>query len=144
MRNCKKHGDYAVFLITSRKCKLCVKDYFSIYRKKHRVKFAKQFKERYSTEKHLRKRKEYYLKNKEIILQQCKEWRKNNHERFKNKCKEYHKKYRNSLNDTYIKKSFLNNGKSKIDLPEELIKSKRLHILLKRKIKELKNANNKC
>ena len=140
----------AVFSISSKVCPICKieKDlsnfgkYFSKERQKYRVQnYCK------SCEKSEKKKRsaEYYEVNKEARKQYQKEYRANpnNKEKLKAVSQKFKIKYREELQDCYVRDRLTQDNKIpnyvSRELPE-IVEAKRLQIKIKRKIKSLKNG----
>lgn len=120
-------------------------------------------KKKYMTEYH----KKYYLANKEKIKARAKQWFKDNKEKDSARNKAYHKANRDKRNDksrkwnkdnrvrvreykntrtrelcdSYVKRSFTKNSNlTAKDIPQSLIKAKRLELQMKRSIKDQRNG----
>ena len=91
----------------------------------------------------------YYAKNREKILAKTLEWRTKNPEKVKDsyakyyaenseKVKAFEIRYTKELRDSYIKKQIKQQtGVPYEHITQDLIETKRLHILIKRKLKDL-------
>ena len=140
----------AVFSISSKVCPLCKveKDlsnygkYFSKERQKYRVQnYCK------SCEKSEKKRRlaDYYEANKEARKQYQKEHRANpnNKEKLKAVSQKFKIKYREELQDCYVRDRLTQDNKIpnyvSRELPE-IVEAKRLQIKIKRKIKSIQNG----
>jgi hypothetical protein len=87
--------------------------------------------------------KKYRKNNRETIKEKAKKYRENNKEKAKEyrennkeKFKQYHKNMCENLTDYYIKVRL---KKTKEDIPNEIIETKRLTLQLKRELKTIKN-----
>ncbi len=80
----------------------------------------------------------HYKQNRKSVLLRHKEWKKNN----KQLVNEQQKRATERLSRSYISKLMLPLKYN--DIPQELIQVKRIHLLIKRKIKEKVNGNKKC
>ncbi|MFI5405465.1 MAG: hypothetical protein ACHQ1D_03010, partial [Nitrososphaerales archaeon] len=128
---------------------LKIKEIQSRYKEKNKEKYL---------EKNRINNKKYYILHKEEILLWHKQYRIENkaknyilakkwHLKNKEKMKKYHRNYtkksRNELGDSYIK--YLLTSKSNflkyLDITSELIEVKRIHLKLKRKLKEITHVN---
>lgn len=140
----------AVFSISSKVCPICKTEkdlsnfgkYFSKERQKYRVQnYCK------SCEKSEKKRRsaEYYEANKEARKQYQKEHRANpnNKEKLKAVSQKFKIKYREELQDCYVRDRLTQDNKIpnyvSRELPE-IVEAKRLEIKIKRKIKSLQNG----
>lgn len=140
----------AVFSISSKVCPICKTEkdlsnfgkYFSKERQKHRVQnYCK------SCEKSEKKRRsaEYYEANKEARKQYQKEHRANpnNKEKLKAISQKFKIKYREELQDCYVRGRLTQDNKIpnyvSRGLPE-IVEAKRLQIKIKRKLKSLNNG----
>jgi hypothetical protein len=140
----------AVFSISSKVCPICKTEkdlsnfgkYFSKERQKYRVQnYCK------SCEKSEKKRRsaEYYEANKEARKQYQKEHRANpnNKEKLKAVSQKFKIKYREELQDCYVRDRLTQDNKIpnyvSRELPE-IVEAKRLQIKIKRKIKSLNNG----
>lgn len=141
---------YAVFSISSKVCPICKTEkdlsnfgkYFSKERQKYRIQnYCK------SCEKSEKKRSsaEYYEANKEARKQYQKEYRANpkNKEKLKAVSQKFKIKYREELQDCYVRDRLTQDNKIpnyvSRELPE-IVEAKRLQIKIKRKIKTLQNG----
>lgn len=150
---CKHHGELIVdkcFVKTERRwgfkqyysCKQCKMDSENKWRKKDedhykKLRDAQKIKHR---DKLLASRRLWQKKNKEKLKDQEKIRRDNNIEFFRERGREIQRKWREELNDNYIKTQII--GRSNLvtkDIPKELIPVKRALIQLRRKMKEIKN-----
>lgn len=140
----------AVFSISSKVCPICKTEkdlsnfgkYFSKERQKYRVQnYCK------SCEKSEKKRRsaEYYEANKEARKQYQKEHRANpnNKKKLKAVSQKFKIKYREELQDCYVRDRLTQDNKIpnyvSRELPE-IVEAKRLQIKIKRKIKSLQNG----
>jgi len=161
---CKKHGHLNISHCLIRKnkyfvCKSCEKERGKIYREKNREKI-KKYEKKYAIsykQKNSHNQRKYREKNREIINSKSRDrYYRNIQYSRKIKCKSANKAYaknpekykniqkwhRENLSDSYIKSQIMHSTKiKKIYIPENFIEVKRIHIKLKRKIRELINGN---
>mgnify|MGYP003427102986 CR=1 FL=1 len=121
-------------------CKICQKIYMSSYKDKNIIKIKEYGKKYYSANSDLVKNRNKlrYLADKESWCYKTKQWR------IKNKLKvnEYQKVSRDKnskdLHDSYVKGQIKQQtGVPYEHITQDLIETKRLHILIKRKLKDL-------
>lgn len=159
VKECPKHGQLTkemCFLKVEKRWKNQTKKYFSCkqckkeseykYRAKPGIKQVMQEKRKSYTLKNidrLRKyKKDYTAKNRERITETERIRRKRNIEHTRNLMREQQKKWRDSLDDNYIKSQLRSKYKVKQkDVPTWMIEIKREIIKLRRKIREIKSGN---
>lgn len=143
-----KHERTPANLYKNGSCKICAKTFQKIYGcvNAEKIKADKQKWYGENKDKVKTNYKNYYNVHKEEINKKHRLYRKNNpekHRRFyvnnKNVIKLKNDKNTNNLSDSYVA-SLLNIPVSEV--PPAMLEVKRLYVKIKRKLKELKNANN--
>ncbi len=132
-------------------CKKCFVEAHKKYRAENagKIKIADAKYRAENPEKVKVTRDKHYTKNREKIIAKTLEWRTKNPEKVKAKTLEWrtknpekvkamHNRYAKELTDLYIKKQIKRRiGINNVHITQDLIETKRLHILIKRKIKDL-------
>lgn len=154
---CKVHGGLTEYYCCKKKykntiyysCKIC----YSIYKKNYDIKYYKDNKEKIckkSLENYKKnkdainiKRKEYTKKTSETNILRATKWRKNNPKRHRENVRKKNKRNVDLLKDIYIKSILCNRSSLRFpDIPKEWVEAKKVQILIKRQLKEIKDVNN--
>lgn len=103
--------------------------------------FSEKYQEKEFRDKMNEKHKRYREKNPGLN----REWRLKNIDRYRYSCKVIGKKERDQMCDRYIK-GLIWHGESYKDkfTPKEIIEVKKLHLMLKRKLRDIKNVDKQC
>lgn len=156
-KHCKKHGDLSedniIIYTRDKRCRICTqesqhKSYlkcrdkriayvknWALSNKDKRAATSKKWKELHG--------KQYYQLHKEKIKKSCAEYQKKYKDRKNQWCSKSYKKKINECADSYIRKLLIQNTNLKVShIPLELIEVKKLHLKIKRKLKEMVNGNN--
>ena len=157
---CKKHGELTrekCFIRTEKRwgivhkkdysCRLCKKESSDKYRKRPEIKeklIKKSKTDRIKFKERIFKTRKIYIeKNRKKLNETEKLRRHKNISHFRELIRNQQKKWRDNLDDNYVKSQLKSKYKIKQkDIPEWMIETKRVIIQLRRKIREIKNENN--
>jgi hypothetical protein len=139
IKTCKKHGDLTREQVVKKsknkegkilyRCKACLKEY-------HRNHYVK------NTEKLLNKTKKFNEENRERYLSRKKiysqRYRENHREEERARIRDLDRKYRESLDDRYIRKTLTRRTSIKqYEIPQAMVELKKITMLVKRKLKDI-------